>query len=129
MLAAEGRIDESVENEWRSMLLSGMTVDKVDALRTAYRSGGLDAMRARRIDQLKQTLKEGAASTSAWGVATDLSRIYAERKDRDNSLQWLETAIDLREDAAIHLVDEHAYDFLRADPRFQSLVKRVGLDQ
>jgi len=53
---------------------------------------------------------------------------YAGSSDKDNTLQWLNKAYAQRYNTMTTLKVEPGYDFLRSDPRFQDLIRRVGLD-
>ncbi|MDP1572085.1 MAG: winged helix-turn-helix domain-containing protein [Vicinamibacterales bacterium] len=124
VLAAEGRERESLEEHWRALVLSGATLDWIEALREAYRAGGLPAVLRLEIAQL-----EAAEATSPGGPqnATFLSLKYARLGERGEALRWIATALDRREDAAIHLLTHPDYDSLRGDPAFQRLLERVGV--
>ena len=45
----------------------------------------------------------------------------------DEALRWLERAYDERSQGLTFLKTDPLFDPLRSDPRFESLVKRVGL--
>jgi TolB-like protein/tetratricopeptide (TPR) repeat protein len=47
--------------------------------------------------------------------------------DTDEAFRWLDTACEHRSDWLVHLKIEPALDPLRSDPRFDELVRRVGL--
>lgn len=124
VLAAEGRERESLEEYWRALVLSGATLDSVEALRAAYRTGGLPAVLRLEIARLEAA---EAASPGAPMVATDLSRAHARLGERAAALRWVRIALDRREDAAILLLQLPEYDSLRGDPAFEQLLERVGL--
>jgi hypothetical protein len=48
---------------------------------------------------------------------------------KDLAFQWLEKSFEQRESALTLLNVEPILDGLRGDPRFQDLVRRVGLPQ
>ncbi|HJX88491.1 MAG TPA: tetratricopeptide repeat protein, partial [Gemmatimonadales bacterium] len=52
---------------------------------------------------------------------------YAGMGDREHTLAWLEKAYAEHSGELVTLNVSPAYDFLRADPRFQRLLERVGL--
>jgi len=49
--------------------------------------------------------------------------------NKDEAIVWLQRAYLEHSNALTALKVEPAYDSLRADPRFQELVRRVGLVQ
>jgi len=130
VLAAEGRIDESVELGFRAQLLAGMATaplgmseKEIRVLRAAYAAGGLPAMTRRQRDLLLAKLQPG--SEPAFHLASDLADVYARLGDRDHTLLWLRKAVDLHEDEAL-LMMTRRFDFLRRDAEMIALEKRVG---
>ncbi len=53
--------------------------------------------------------------------------IYAGLGDKNQALAWLEKAYEERDQWLIWLKVEPMVDSLRSDPRFQDLLRRVGL--
>lgn len=56
-----------------------------------------------------------------------IAEIYAGLGDKDHAFEWLEQAYEERAVLMISLQSNPKWDSLRADPRFKSLVRRVGL--
>jgi hypothetical protein len=54
---------------------------------------------------------------------------YAGMADKDQTFAWLEKAYSLHSNVLTTLKVDPMYDELRSDPRFQSLLRRVGLAQ
>ncbi len=133
VLEAEGRIDDSVEASLRAETLAGkahaptgLTESEVGALRSAYRSGGLRALNRTRLELLLAKLKPGVEPPSR--MATDLADAYARVEDRQGTMEWLARAADLHEDEVL-MVLTHRFDFLRREPAFLGIERRVGLLQ
>jgi TolB-like protein/Flp pilus assembly protein TadD len=131
VLEAEGRVDESVDASLRAETLAGaahaptgLPESEVDALRAAYRAGGVRSLNRRRVDLLLAKLKPGVDPPSR--MATDLADAYARVEDRKGTLEWLAHAADVHEDEVL-LVLTHRFDFLRGDPAFVAIERRVGL--
>ena len=55
--------------------------------------------------------------------------IYAGLGDKENALHWLEEAYREHSTWILHLKVDPRLDPLRSDPRFQDLLRRVGLGQ
>ncbi len=55
--------------------------------------------------------------------------MYAAMGDTEESLNWLEKAIAARENIALSLEVDPAFDRLRGNPRFQEIVRRVGFER
>jgi hypothetical protein len=49
--------------------------------------------------------------------------------NKDQALDWLEKAYDQHSNVMVTLKVEPGFDPLRSDPRFQNLIRRVGLAQ
>jgi len=49
--------------------------------------------------------------------------------DKERTLEFLEKAFQRRENSMLTLDVDPEWDEIRTDPRFQDLVKRVGLNQ
>ncbi len=56
-----------------------------------------------------------------------LARIYTCLGDTDQALKWLEAAYDERESQMIFLNTTPVFESLHSDPRFASLIQRIGL--
>jgi hypothetical protein len=56
----------------------------------------------------------------------DLAIIYLYAGEKDHALEWLEIAYEER-DANMPYLGLPIYDSLRSDPRFQDLLRRIGL--
>ena len=62
---------------------------------------------------------------SSVAQATEIALIYVGLGDKDQAMAWLEKAYTERFNPSVLL--RPAFDPLRADPRFKSLVRRVGI--
>ena len=128
VFAAEGKVDEHVASLWRALLARGAAPDHVETLRAAYRAGGLTAMLERRATQLAREVEAGPSPPLSYSLATDLALTHAALKHRDETMYWLAVAIDLREDAPLHMRASAAFDFVRADPHFTELLRRAQIE-
>jgi TolB-like protein/DNA-binding winged helix-turn-helix (wHTH) protein len=77
---------------------------------------------ARAIEDLKLSLRRTPALS-----APLLAFAYAGMKDRQHTLLWLNRALFEHSNTLLALKVDPAYDFLRDDPRFQDLLRKVGL--
>ncbi len=59
----------------------------------------------------------------------DLARLNACLKRKDESLHYLEQAYQEREPWVVNIQNNPAFDFLHSEPRYQALVKGMGLPQ
>ncbi len=68
-----------------------------------------------------------ARSKKSQVPAVRIARLYVHAGDKEQALQWLQTAGEQRETALIHLAVAWDWDSLRNDSRFQDLLRSVGL--
>ncbi|SPF33758.1 putative Serine/threonine protein kinase [Candidatus Sulfotelmatobacter kueseliae] len=70
-----------------------------------------------------------ARSKRTYVPAVRIARLYAHAGDKEQVLHWLQRACDEREIPLSHLGVAWDWDSVRSDPRFQDLLRRVGLPQ
>jgi len=68
-------------------------------------------------------------SSQEYELAFHIAQIYLGLGDHEQALAWLEKACDERSIWLIWLGVDPKFDPLRSDPRFQDLLRRVGLPQ
>jgi hypothetical protein len=73
------------------------------------------------IDELRRLAKGN--HPSPFNVAS----VYVGLRDNDQAIDWLERAVEARNWEMPMLKASPAFDTIRSDPRFQTLVARVGL--
>ncbi len=89
----------------------------------AYATSG-DVQKAQKIiDELNDLSKK--RYVSPYFAAT----VYAGLKDKEKTLENLEKAFQNKSVWLVWIRTEDIYDFLRPDPRFQDLLRRVGLPE
>ena len=54
---------------------------------------------------------------------------YANGKDKDKAIEYLNKAYDERDRQLTELKVNKTWDFVRDDPRFKELVKKVGIPE
>jgi TolB-like protein/Tfp pilus assembly protein PilF len=72
------------------------------------------------VEQLKQEVQKSGIGRY------EIALIYAGRGDRNDAFEWLERSLESRDKGLTYLKVDPCLDPLRADPRFQDLIKRVG---
>ena len=123
-LRALGRSQEALEDELKHRQFSGASVEEIAGLREAYRKAGFVGLKRQDIAVLKRQLQAGRPLP--FGVASALAADYGDVGDAAATLEWLERATDLREDAPLLMKVLPQYGFLRSDARFEALMARVG---
>lgn len=94
-----------------------------DRLAHAYAAGGYQGWLEAKLSDLRKRSELGHVSPF------EFAELYTAMGKKDMAMQYLE--IGYREHTAelVRLEVNPAYDDLRSDPRFQSLVRRIGLPQ
>jgi TolB-like protein/Flp pilus assembly protein TadD len=105
-------------NQEREPLLLG-------ALAHAYARGGQRAEALKLLRELKRTEIEAKEYVPPFGIIW----AYAGLRDNDQAFAWLERAYEMGADRMVWLNVDSFLDPLRSDPRFNDLVRRVGLPQ
>ena len=115
-LARQGKYDAAMIELKKAEELGGFSTQ--GAIGYVYALSG-NKEEARRI--LKQEL------TNPDKDARNLAGIYTELGDKDNAFKWLEVLYKEKDDRILYLKISPFYDRLRDDPRYKSLINRIGL--
>jgi tetratricopeptide (TPR) repeat protein len=116
----KGMYDESI-NEMEQLAIYGGEHDLAQTMKTAYARDGYKGALKSRLKYYKDRRKAGA-HVNFW----DEALTNAQLGNTDLALQALEKAYEEREDIT-DLGLNPSWDSIRADPRFQNLLRRVGL--
>ncbi|MEO5894922.1 MAG: protein kinase [Vicinamibacterales bacterium] len=124
VLKRTGDIDGAVSTLQKAYELQGEDAGR-EALAGARTEADYDraqvaVARARRAD-LEELKKERYISP------LDLARVAAQVGDRDQAFRYLEAAFAERSQMLVLLKVDPAWELIRTDPRFASLVRRVGI--
>jgi tetratricopeptide (TPR) repeat protein len=112
---------QAVEEYLKAAALSGQTPAAVQERRRAYEKGGMRAFR-------RQELEWATAEWDGWHwAATDISRLQLRLGQRDEAMKWLEKAYEARSGSLVWIDMGDQWKELRSDPRFQDLLRRIGL--
>jgi TolB-like protein/DNA-binding winged helix-turn-helix (wHTH) protein len=129
-----GRRREAIEEYTKAQEVFGLSPSRLAELRTAYQQSGENAYWRRTLEfcQEASTLhrKFGAVSGYGWcDYVKDLyiALLHERLNEFDAALQSLETASAKHETELIYLNIDPQWDPIRSDPRFQSLLRRIGL--
>ncbi len=108
------------EYEKASVLL-GDSPASIQSLRRAYRT---DGWRGYGRELLQRNLKK---AKQEYVSPFDIAGNYALMGDKENVFRYLEKAYAERNLYLSYLAVDHDFDFLRADPRYTALLRRMGL--
>ena len=122
----EGMYEKAIE-ESRSMagprpLLPGVNRDSADVLRRGYIAGGGRGYWVARLELAK------AVSRKGWISPASMARIYAHLGQMDTAFEWLAKGVDQYDEFTVEANPNPSFDIMRADPRFATLVRKMGLE-
>jgi DNA-binding winged helix-turn-helix (wHTH) protein/tetratricopeptide (TPR) repeat protein len=115
-----GWYDQAVAERVKVWTVSGRA-EKAAALKAAYDRSGWKGYMQKTSDSIIERAMVGKVGSST------MAKIYARLGDKDRTLEWLEKAYDERSSGIIGIKSDPAFDWLHADPRFQYLLRRIGL--
>jgi serine/threonine-protein kinase len=117
-LLSKGRIEDAVTSLERRTPNPGMGFG---SLVTAYVAAGrrAEAQRIRRDVE--------ALSAHRYVSPVSLATMYFAFEERDKAFRELDRAVQARDHSLLNLKVEPAYDAVRADPRFQRILRRLRL--
>jgi TolB-like protein/Flp pilus assembly protein TadD len=120
-LVQKKKYDEAIAELQKAVELSGGGAGQLGSLGYAYGAAGRRAEALGIVEKLKERSRERYVPPAT--VAIVLSGLG----ETDQALAWLERANEARDPWATGLKVEPGFDSLRPDPRFQDLMRRVGL--
>jgi len=109
--------------EWflRGETLRGKSAEELNAWKTVYDESGWQGVLQRQLEMSKEKEKKGEVKSAA------VARLCAQLGDTEQAFAYLEKSYQKRELLMIQLLIDPQLDSLRSDPRFDEMVKRVGL--
>ena len=116
----KGDLKEAAKEWEKSELLSGNKEEAMNVHRT-YEKGGYSALLVRQVSKFKK--KSATQYVSPFQFALQ----YAQLGRREETIAMLEEEFQQRSPYLLFIQNDPAYDFLHSDPRYRSLIKRVGL--
>src|SRR5882762_5035978 len=110
---------EAVAELQRAVQLSAGSPTAIANLARAYVASGKKSEAVRLLNNLKKR------SNSIYSHGSEIAVIYAALGDTDQAMNWLEKGFEERFNPGVLL--RPGFDPLRSDPRFQDLLRRIGL--
>ncbi|MEQ1643684.1 MAG: protein kinase [Pyrinomonadaceae bacterium] len=130
IFAAQGKYDQAVEERLLAMKAGKRPEEMITEVKEAYEKGGWDGYgRKWQEIRLEELNAKQAKDPNGYVKAMDYAVAYAWGKDKEKTIEYLNKAYDERERGLIELKVIKTWDFVRDDPRFKELVKRVGIPE
>ncbi|MBI1750046.1 MAG: protein kinase [Acidobacteria bacterium] len=109
--------------EWQKALTLSGNPELAASLETDFAASGYKGLLRDWMEGLKQVAQD--RYVSPYGIAQSHARLG----ENAPALEWLTKAYDERDTRLVALKVDPCFDALRSDPKFQALVKRIGLPQ
>jgi tetratricopeptide (TPR) repeat protein len=119
----QGDSEKAAQEFLKADELFGAEPRKMARLKEAFAKSGAQGYWRRTFENYEETAKSNYVEPVL--VAEACVRIG----DKECAFKWLEKGYEERDDLMINLKVEPALDSLHPDPRFQDLVRRVGIPQ
>ena len=118
---AKGQFEEAIVAAQKAVDLSQRAPGALGMLGLAYGLGGYEAEARKVLNELLKLSETRYVSPAA------LVNVYIGLRDKDQAFVWLEKAYEERSNYVAFLKVFPIVDPLRSDPRFNDLIRRVGL--
>jgi TolB-like protein/DNA-binding winged helix-turn-helix (wHTH) protein/Tfp pilus assembly protein PilF len=116
---AKAMYADCVAEHLEEFRLNGETAETIAELRKAFESSGIEGFWRRRLAQLK--------ARRGYTEPFEFVNLYLSLGDKEQVLAWLEKAYRDRNPFMVGIKSSPRADMLRSDPRYDDLVRRVGL--
>jgi tetratricopeptide (TPR) repeat protein len=121
--AAKGMDSEAATASIQSLQKGGATPALIAVLKTGARDSGLKGFSTAWLQFQRASIAAGKEDPMV------VAGRYIGAQDTDKALTWLERAFKARSTWIIYLAVDPVFDSLRSDPRFVSLLRRIGLPE
>jgi tetratricopeptide (TPR) repeat protein len=117
----KGMYDEAIAELRTAQTLSGRAPKHAARLAHVYAAAGREADARKILDELRELSKREYVPPCLFAIAlTGLG-------EKDQAFVWLDRACAERDSYVLDLKVDPVYDPLRSDPRFDELLRRIGL--
>src|SRR5215813_3501019 len=120
LLAHMGRYDDAIAQAQKCSSLPGADLRTRSTLGLVYAIIGREEEARNIAGELERQQKPGS-------LASALPYIFGALRDREKAFQWLEEAYRERVSSLVYISSQPVFDGLRGDPRFEGLLRRIGL--
>ena len=117
----KGMYDQAASEYLKFPGPGGASTEELARMKEAYTKSGWKAFLHARLDDLLKRRRTGYAPP--FGIAS----LYARLDQKEEAFAWLEIGFEERTYQMTQLNVRPEFDSIRGDPRFVSLVRRVGL--
>jgi hypothetical protein len=103
--------------------LGGTPAERSEELKAVFNNSGWEGVMRRLLqDQENRGSNNQSRRMPTWSYIG----LYVQLRDKEKTFYWLERATESRDVATLQLKVEPSYDFIRDDPRYVELLRRIG---
>jgi tetratricopeptide (TPR) repeat protein len=121
--AAKGMNEEAFAEHLKNDSLTGLDAERISNLKETYAAAGWKGVWQKEIDWAREDSKSRYISPYR------MAGLYNLLSDNVHTIEWLNKAFEERNGTLVILKVDPSWDNLRDDPRFQDLLRRIGLPQ
>ena len=126
--AANGRYSEAFELNLINVKLSGQRPEVIKTVQLAFEKDGYKGYLQKVLEiQLEGQRSALEKDKNAYRRGFGIALTYARLQDKEKALEYLNKAFDQREPQMAEIKTRPPFAFLRDDPRFKELVRKVGI--
>lgn len=122
VLVMQNKNQEAIAALEKARDYSGGQQDKIACLGYAYGVSGRESDARKMLEQLNVI-----ASRGQYVSPLHVAFVYEGLRDHDNAVAWLERAYNARDEYLVYLKVYPEFRDLHADPRFQEILRKIGL--
>ncbi len=128
--AARELYSEAVEQLLLKFRLEEKSTEEIQKYRETFKEQGWKGFCRKTLeDHLKHRQEVLAKDKNAFLPNADLGLIYARLGDKEKAIEYLTKGYEDRDYELKWLKVQHEYDFMRDDPRFKELLRKIGLPE
>lgn len=116
----KGMFDKAIDENQRWGELTHNKVKTDVALAHIYAAAG-------RVEEVQKIMENIEAEDLGGNDYRGMALVYTTLVDNEKAFEWLDKSYKMHEESLCSLKVDHKFDPLRIDPRFNDLVKKVGL--
>jgi hypothetical protein len=126
----KGMEREAMEQFWIMREKWGASEAIIQAQKDIYKKEGRDGLRRatlkRRLAGVETRLEKDKNAFIRYGRISDA---YADLKDKEKTLEYLNKVYQQREPGLVDLKRNRKYDFLNDEPEYQELLRKIGFPE
>ena len=117
----KGMFEQAIAERQKAVILSAGAPGQLARLGHSY------AVAGRRKEAVKILARLKQLSNQRYVRPYDIALMYVGLGETEQAFEWLEKAYEDRTGELVYIDVVHQFDPLRSDPRFQDLLRRIGL--